>query len=176
MCAHEADLEGTVNRTSSLFVWMLFFALLLLPISAMAQEATPYVPSDDEVNAIAKDMYCPVCENTPLDVCPTQACEEWRQLIREQLAQGWSEEQIKQFFVERYGARVLSAPPPRGINWLVYVMPPLAFIAGVLILVRAMRAWKAGTGAGTPSAVEELPAEEAHDEYLRRVEEELKKL
>ncbi len=31
-------------------------------------------PTDDEVNRIAKQLYCPVCENTPLDVCPTQAC------------------------------------------------------------------------------------------------------
>ena len=32
-----------------------------------AQQPTP---SDDEVNAIARQLYCPVCENTPLDVCP----------------------------------------------------------------------------------------------------------
>ena len=84
--------------------------------SIAAQEPTPRVPSDDAVNAIAKQMYCPVCENTPLDVCPTQACAEWRELIREKLAAGWDEEQIKDYFVLQYGDRVLATPPARGLE------------------------------------------------------------
>ena len=63
-------------------------AVLSTPPAALAQQPTP---SDDEVNAIAKQLFCPVCENTPLDVCPTQACAQWRELIREKLAAGWSE-------------------------------------------------------------------------------------
>ena len=98
--------------------------------------------SDDQVNAIAKQMYCPVCENTPLDVCPTQACIEWRELIREMLAQGKTETEIKQYFVDRFGDRVLAAPPARGLNWLVYIIPPVAILAGVLILYSAFRAWR----------------------------------
>ena len=66
-----------------------------------AQQATPVVPSDDQVNAIAKQLYCPVCENIPLDVCPTQACEEWRALIKELLAEGKSEQEIKDYFVQQ---------------------------------------------------------------------------
>lgn len=165
-----------MHKSFLLWIWSLCLVWLFSWRTAMAQEATPYVPSDDEVNAIAKQMYCPVCENTPLDVCPTQACEEWRQLIRQLLAQGWSEEQIKQFFVERYGARVLAAPPAQGINWLVYIVPPLAFIAGVIILVRALRAWKVGTALSASTPAEPVATTEAPDEYLRRVEEELKKL
>ena len=67
-----------------------------------AQEEVPLVPQDD-VNAVAKQLYCPVCENIPLDVCPTQACEEWRGLIRLKLSEGWSADQIKTYFVEQYG-------------------------------------------------------------------------
>ena len=57
------------------------------------------LPTDDEVNAIAKQLYCPVCPNTPLDVCETQACKDWRAQIRDQLAAGWSEERIIDYFV-----------------------------------------------------------------------------
>ena len=63
---------------------------------ALAQAPTP---TDDEVNRIAQQLYCPVCENTPLDVCPTEACRQWRDLIRQQLSEGWTEEQIQQYFV-----------------------------------------------------------------------------
>src|SRR5271169_7230223 len=106
----------------------------------LAQQPVP-TPSDDQVNQIAHQLYCPVCENTPLDVCPTEACRQWRDLIRQQLAQGWTDQQIKQYFVQQYGARVLAEPPQTGINWLIYILPPLIILAGAIILFRALRMW-----------------------------------
>ncbi len=147
----------------------LLVGLLLSVRPAVAQAPTP---SDDEVNRIAHQLYCPVCENTPLDVCPTEACRQWRDLIRQQLSQGWSEDRIKQYFVEQYGARVLAEPPRTGLNWLAYVLPPLAILAGAFLLLRAMRAWtKARPAETAPAPQEEAPK----DEYVRRLEEELKK-
>jgi cytochrome c-type biogenesis protein CcmH len=139
---------------------------------AFAQDGEPVpTPSDNEVNAIAKNMYCPVCENIPLDVCGTQACAQWREQIREKLAEGWSEEQIKDYFVQLYGDRVLAEPPRRGFNWLVYILPPLAFLAGVYVLYRGFKGWQ--------KPVAELEEEAAQvssdDEYVSRLEEELKK-
>ena len=127
-------------------------------------------PSDDDVNAIAKQLYCPVCENVPLDVCPTQACAQWRQVIRDKLTEGWSEAQIKQYFVDQYGARVLAAPPASGFSWLAYLLPPLAIAAGVVVLWRTLRSWRA---AAPPSAPEDPLA--ADDPYLARVEQELRR-
>ena len=145
-------------------------AFLLSTRPAIAQAPTP---SDDEVNRIAHQLYCPVCENTPLDVCPTEACRQWRDLIRQQLSQGWSESRIKQYFVDQYGARVLAEPPATGLNWLVYVLPPLLILAGAFLLLRAMRGWtRPGSAAATePEAGNEAPK----DEYVARLEEELKK-
>ena len=48
--------------------------------------------------------------------------------IRQKLEQGWTKAQIKNYYVERYGDRVLGAPPARGWNWLMYVIPPLAIL------------------------------------------------
>ena len=136
-----------------------------------AQDSTPYVPTDDEVNAIAKGLYCPVCENIPLDVCPTQACTQWRALIREKLGLGWSEQQIKDYFVAPYGDRVLAAPPARGLNWLVYLIPPVAIVIGIYILFRAMRTWRQPISAR--AAIEHSPEADS-DEYVARLEEELR--
>jgi cytochrome c-type biogenesis protein CcmH len=143
--------------------------------TAFAQQPTPAprdLISDDQVNAIAKQMFCPVCENTPLDVCPTQACAEWRELIRDQLAEGQSEAQIKAYFVERFGDRVLATPPPRGFNWLAYVIPPLAIGLGIFLIYQAFRAWR--KGAPVPAQVAAPPSKGADDEYVRRLEEELR--
>jgi cytochrome c-type biogenesis protein CcmH len=156
---------------------ILVFAVLWVG-TAFAQVPTP---SDDDVNRIAKQLFCPVCENTPLDVCPTQACAQWRALIREKLASGWTEEQIKQYFVDQYGARVLSEPPRTGLNWLVYIVPPVLFVLGVIILVRTFRSPKesdGGDGADSTSApADGTPAQPASgsDDYVARLEEELKK-
>jgi cytochrome c-type biogenesis protein CcmH len=119
---------------------ILFFIISFIPLLGVsAQQPTP---SDDEVNAIARQLFCPICENTPLDVCPTQACHDWRELIRQMLAQGETPNEIKQYFVDHYGARVLSEPPLAGLSWLVYVVPPVVFLIGVFLLFRAFRTWK----------------------------------
>jgi cytochrome c-type biogenesis protein CcmH/NrfF len=87
------------NRIARLCLLTAFFSIFLLGAMlggllpggffvASAQDTEPTGPTDDEVNAIAKQLYCPVCENIPLDVCPTQACAQWRDLIREKLARG----------------------------------------------------------------------------------------
>jgi cytochrome c-type biogenesis protein CcmH len=141
-------------------------------MAAAPARAQQEQPTDDQVNAIAKQLYCPVCENIPLDVCGTQACAQWRELIREKLAQGWSEAQIKQYFVDQYGDRVLGAPPARGLNWLVYIVPPLAILAGVYILYRAMFSWRQATP--QPAAPAETPPPQ-NNEYIQRLEEELRK-
>ena len=138
---------------------------------ALAQQPAP-TPSDDQVNQIAHQLYCPVCANTPLDVCPTDACRQWRDLIRQQLAQGWTEDQIKQYFVQQYGARVLAEPPRTGINWLIYILPPLIILAGAFILFPALRAWTKPVSA---SAAFGSNKDAAEDEYVARLEEELKK-
>ncbi len=163
-------------RSRFAFLTLLLLVLTLsfaaaMPAAVHAQQPTP---SDDDVNDVAHQLYCPVCENTPLDVCPTEACRQWRDLIRQMLAEGKTETEIEQYFVENYGARVLSEPPLSGLNWLAYIVPPVAFIAGVFLLFRAFRTWKraaqsAATEAGTGSA----PA--PTDDYVARLEEELKK-
>jgi cytochrome c-type biogenesis protein CcmH len=146
---------------------VLVVVLAMAIISPVAAQGP--TPSDDEVNAIAKQLYCPVCPNEPLDTCSTQACIQWRESIREKLSEGWDVDQIKAYFVEQYGDRVLATPPARGFNWLIYILPPVAILAGLFFLVRAMRGWSRSADASAPSALN------SDDPYLERVEEELRK-
>ena len=82
------------------FTFAFLMAILFTGVS-FAQDTTP--PTDDEVNAIASQLYCPVCESTPLDVCPTEACKDWREQIRVMLSEGKSEEEILKYFEAQYG-------------------------------------------------------------------------
>ena len=150
---------------AGLGILILTAGFLLQP--AWAQDTQP---TDDQVNAIAKQLYCPVCENVPLDVCPTQACEQWRETIRRMLAEGHSEDEIRQYFVEQYGDRVLATPPASGLNWLVYVIPPLGFLAGAFVLARAVRAWRRPLRGEARS-----PSVTTDDPYVAQLEEELRR-
>jgi cytochrome c-type biogenesis protein CcmH len=155
---------------------ILILALWLLLAGSGVVAAQNPTPSDNEVNRVAKQLFCPVCENIPLDVCPTQACAEWRELIRQKLAAGWSDEKIKDYFALQYGDRVLSEPPRRGLNWLVYFLPPLFFLGGVAIVYTVLRRMRSTPAPSTPEPASVESAGEASDDaYLRKVEEELKK-
>jgi cytochrome c-type biogenesis protein CcmH len=159
---HETPITNYVLRITLLAALLLLFIASVRP--AFAQQPV----TDDEVNAVARDVYCPVCENVPLDVCPTKACADWREEIRLLLMDGKSEAEIKQYFVDRFGDRVLGAPPARGLNWLVYLIPPAAILGGVLLLYTVFRTWRKAAQpahAAPPSS---------DDAYIRQLEAQLK--
>lgn len=153
---------------------LLLIGLLLLPaLPAGAQDPV----TDDDVNEVARDLYCPVCENTPLDVCPTQTCQDWRDEIRTQLRQGRSEEEIRQYFVERHGVQVLDAPPRRGFNLLAWLLPALAVAGGAFFFARYLRHISKPASANIPDdeggRTGPDPRAPGDDEYISRVEKEI---
>jgi len=152
-----------------LAVLFAFLFALSFTLTASAQEPTP---SDDDVNRIAKQLYCPVCESTPLDVCPTEACRQWRDLIRTMLTEGKSEAEIKQYFVAQYGDRVLAEPPNRLASYLV---PAIAILLGVLLLARGFQMWIKPSKAEAASMDPQGKPQQPVDPYIARLEEELKK-
>jgi cytochrome c-type biogenesis protein CcmH len=157
--------------SSRIAFYSLFLTLVITGVWAGSASAQGPTPTDDEVNRIAKQLYCPVCESTPLDVCPTEACRQWRDLIRTMLSEGKSEAEIEQYFVEHYGARVLAEPPNRLATYLV---PAVAILLGAFMLFRGFQMWM------KPSVMEadedaELEAEPDRDPYIAKLEDELKK-
>ena len=145
-----------------------FSLALIINFIVSSQGSTP---TDDEVNKIAKQLYCPVCESTPLDVCPTEACRQWREVIRTMLAEGKSQAEIKQHFVTQYGVRVLNVPPN---PWLTYFVPGVVILLGALFLARGFQLWiKPGRTGTDPVKAEAEPVHQ--DDYVAKMEEELKK-
>lgn len=163
----------------------IFYALLLLlgvflvtPVMAQDSDEASAV-SDDEVNEVAKEVYCPVCESTPLDVCQTQACADWRDVIRTKLAEGQSKEEIFNYFADQYGDRVLATPPREGVNWLLWIWPVAALLVGGFFFTRYVKSLRDSatltvgeTAVASPSAEPNTPDP---DDYISRVEQELNK-
>jgi cytochrome c-type biogenesis protein CcmH len=166
-------LGGRVNKILpyiALFIIMLF---VMAALPAHAQDTSSPDVTADEVNAIARKMYCPVCENIPLDVCPTEACAQWRDQIRAELEAGSSEDQIIAGFVARYGDRVVGTPQDPILRTLSLVTPWLialvvAGIAGV-VLVR----WWRRRDTPTLTTANNAPVDIADDDYRARLERDL---
>lgn len=178
------DLRSRRIRTSLRLGFGAFVILLglTLALPALAQDGgeddegtiKKAVITDDDVNKIARVVYCPVCESTPLDVCQTQACADWRQIIREMLEEGRSEQDIFDYFSNLYGDRVLAEPPREGFSLLVWLIPLIIIPLGVIFFTRYMRTLRANDEpvvVAGDSAISKPTA--VPNDYLSQIEKEL---
>jgi len=149
-------------------------------------ESTPQPPgeagdvsqiSDDEVNRVARQLYCPICENIPLDVCETQACEDWKDEIRHRLAAGQSDQQIVDYFAGIYGERALAKPR----SWVIWALPLIGLAVAAIIFAVLVRDWlrqqpaaPATASPGTSSSALPAGLSEGDAEYVARLERELR--
>jgi cytochrome c-type biogenesis protein CcmH len=121
----------------------------LLESSAQERYVDPTNPElEAQVKSIAADLRCPVCQGLSLQDSPTELAQQIRAVIREQLQSGKTPEQVRAYFVDKYGEWILLAPAPHGFNLVAYVLPFAALLAGAGMLVVAVRRWSArGPGA-----------------------------
>jgi cytochrome c-type biogenesis protein CcmH len=163
-------------------VFVILTALLLFSVFPVSAQEPTRVITDDEVNNVAKELFCPICENTPLDVCETQACKDWRQTIREKLAGGQSDEQIKDYFADQYGVRALAEPPAEGITLPLWLVPLLTIPAAVILFGLYMKnIRRSAVGSSEAAAVVSQPTtdiaddpDQDQDPYVARIERELR--
>jgi len=142
--------------------------------SATAVPAGPRASIDPpEVIALGRELRCPVCQGMPVGESPSDTAQAMMQRIRELYAEGQSPEAIRDYFVARYGEWVLLEPKGEGFDILVWVLPPLALVLGLVLLVLCTRKGR-GEAAGTAGPIKPSSGSAAPDsEYVRRVREAL---
>ena len=143
------------------------FAALLLALTLMTAAQGDDV-SDNAVNQVAQKMYCPVCENIPLDECQTLACIEWKEEIRRQLAEGQSEREVIESFVRRFGDQVVGIPQDPVLRALTVIVPILSALLAIVIGIFTF------TRFGRHQRLSMPPAAAADEEqYRQRLEDDL---
>jgi cytochrome c-type biogenesis protein CcmH len=90
---------------------------------------------------IAANLMSPACPGRTLINCTSGHAEQWRELIRQKLAQGETQEQIMAYFVEMRGEEILAAPPKRGFALTAWLFPVLIIINGAGVIVLLTRKW-----------------------------------
>ena len=96
---------------------------------------------EKEAQAIDKMIMCPVCPAETIDQAQVEISFQMRAVIREMLAEGRTREEILDYFVDRYGADILAAPPKSGANLLAWILPIVGVVAGlvgVFLVIRSM--------------------------------------
>jgi len=163
------------TRTTSIQLGLLVGLLLALcALPLYAQDATASQVTADEVNVVARELWCPLCSGVRLDSCELKACDQMRQEIALKLANGEDLETIKAAFVTQYGPQILGEPPRQGFNWLAWILPVVALASGALfLLVRGRRLFT--VPAQTPTLPTAVPVPPADEPYARQLDEELKR-
>jgi cytochrome c-type biogenesis protein CcmH/NrfF len=97
------------------------------------------VGRDDPVREVATGLRCPACDGESVADSHSPIAAAMRQVVAEQLARGRDGEQIRRWFVQRYGEEVLADPPNRGMALLLWGVPALALLAAGHAAVRTLR-------------------------------------
>lgn len=91
--------------------------------------------SPDRVHALASRLKCPVCDSETIADSPTDLARDLQDLIAEQVADGWTDQEIIDFFVATYGEHVLLDPPTGGRTALLWIAPLVVAAAGVVVIL-----------------------------------------
>lgn len=114
---------------------------------------------ESRVRAVASELRCPVCQGESIQDSPAALAQEMKAIVREQLAAGRTPDEVKAYFVEKYGEWILLRPKARGWNVLVYVLPLLVLVGGAFVIARAMRRWSGTSGRQTVEDAQQETAE-----------------
>jgi cytochrome c-type biogenesis protein CcmH len=116
--------------------------LLLIALPALAVEPSEMLPDpalEARARTIGRTLRCVVCQNQAIDDSAAEVAHDMRRAVRERLASGDSDRQVRDFMVARYGDYVLLEPPFRPGTWLLWLGGPLVLLAGAAALAFAAR-------------------------------------
>lgn len=105
-------------------------SLVAIVISLTGDPGTP----TDRVHALATRLKCPVCESESIADSPAQIARDSYDLIAEKVADGWTDQEVLDFFVDAYGDVILLDPETNGFGHLLWIAPVAALAIGVVVI------------------------------------------
>jgi len=130
-------------------------------------------PREARVQALGKQLRCPMCQGLSIADSSSSAARAQMDKVRELVAAGKSDREIRDYFTSRYGEWALLDPPASGMNLLVWLLPLLLLVGGGLAIALTMRRPVPVAPAATAGTEERTPP--ADDPYLEAVRAELRR-
>jgi cytochrome c-type biogenesis protein CcmH len=123
-------------------------------LTSPALSATP-PDLEDRTREIATELRCVVCQNLSVADSPSEMAQQMRAVVREQLEAGKTPDQIKDFFVSKYGEWVLLKPKTTGFSAILWILPYVALVLGIIAALwfvrRASKSKRGPSGEAQPS-------------------------
>lgn len=110
-----------------------------VPASAAAPAAPATAELDARVEQLATQLRCLVCDNQTIADSNAQLAHDLKNVVREQLAAGRSEDDVIAFLTQRYGDTVLYKPPVRASTWPLWFGPFVLLGGGLWWLWRTLK-------------------------------------
>ena len=105
------------------------FLFILCILSCNTEEST-----EEIAQRIDRSLMCPICPAETLDQSQSELAKQMKTVIRDKISEGKTDEEIINYFVERYGEEVLSSPPKSGSNLFAWITPVIILIVITLII------------------------------------------
>ncbi|WP_375607778.1 MULTISPECIES: cytochrome c-type biogenesis protein CcmH [unclassified Bartonella] len=125
------------------FYWILFFLMAAYPFRLATAVEPDEILKDTTLEARARDissrLRCPVCQNQSIDDSDAALARDLRLFVRERLKMGYSNQQVIDFLVERYGEFILLKPPLNKTTWFLWFSPLIIIIIGVSVIFFQLR-------------------------------------
>ena len=124
---------------ASFFVTTTFEVLATDPHEIMVDKTL-----EKRARAINKELRCVVCQNQSIDDSDAPLAKDLRMLVRANLIEGKTDQEVIDYVVSRYGDFVLLKPPVKGATIPLWLGPILFFIIGMFAIVRHFKKQKKG--------------------------------
>lgn len=98
---------------------------------------------ESATKSVASQLRCPVCQGLSIQDSPSELSQQMRTVVKEQLASGKSEREVKDYFISKYGEWILLEPQAHGFNLVVYALPAVLVLGGIVFLVFIVKKWTA---------------------------------
>ncbi len=152
----------------------LLLAVLLILVGAVWSYISIAAPGertlDQRVSDVASQLKCPVCSNESVDSSSASISEQMRQVIRQQLQSGKSEQEVLRYFEQAYGSSILLTPPRQGFTLLAWWVPVAILLIGIVLLGFLARGWRKPTANATEA---DLMVDAELEPYRAQLEQEL---
>jgi cytochrome c-type biogenesis protein CcmH len=142
-------------------------ALVLFLIGHVPIHAAEAPDLEDQTRALAAELRCVVCQNLSVADSPSEMAQQMRAIVREQLQAGKTPQEVRDFFVSKYGEWVLLKPKTTGVSLLLWVLPYVALAAGVIIGLWLMRRWAKRKASPARAGETTIAPAQPGDDFLR---------
>src|SRR2546423_4646061 len=123
-----------MKQKRSLFLLLAGVALIAAIWTSMLLVKAGSQTLDQHVHSVAAQLKCPICQNESVADSPSWVAQQMRAIIRQQIQAGKSDQEIIQYFQQRYGNGIVWAPQWQGFGLLTWLVPVALLLVGASLV------------------------------------------